>query len=318
MREMVLNHASVLAPESDRESIARWLGDLTGGMAALIRNQVVERSLRMARTFHDTQCLPDYSLFAASNDLRLRGFRDEFGFLMGLAAKVPLLDEVCEEDTGRFLACEERTLPSPDGEPLVFCAVTDGIAVGFPSAPEWDRDRATVHFDELLPDETTERRLEEIDQLTRAEHADPICARHRHRLRAGSDPVSLWENRAAAFPNLVFGPGVEDDLRRYANLFSTIIGKLDDLDESARDWNRRGGAEPPWRTRVSRESQSVMTNLALREARRFRSHHGTHELFERHARFGDHGRIHLRIDPESREVEIGYIGWHLPTRSDIR
>ena len=38
---------------------------------------------------------------------------------------------------------------------------------------------------------------------------------------------------------------------------------------------------------------------------------GTRETFEWHARFGD-GRIHLRFDPQSREVEIGYIGPHLP------
>ena len=63
---------------------------------------------------------------------------------------------------------------------------------------------------------------------------------------------------------------------------------------------------------MSPESVESMKNRKFREARRFRTSHGTHELFEWHARFGDHGRIHLRFDPESHEVEIGYIGWHLP------
>ena len=313
MREMVLNHASVLAPESDRESVVNWLLDLAGGMAVLVRDRVVQNSLRMAHGFHDTPCLPGYSLFEASADVRVRGFRDEYAFLMRLATKIPLLSDVGEEIRDRFRTCEERTLAPPDGEPLVFCAIADRIAVGFPTAPEWDCDQVTVQFDELLQEETIEPRSEEIDQLTRATHAEPICARHRYRLRAGTDPESLWENRDAAFPNLTFGPGVEDNLRSFAHLFSTIVGRLDDLDASARGWVTHGGPAPPWRTKVTPESDSVMNRRVLRDARRFPSHHGMHKLFEWHARFGGSGRIHLRFDPDSREVEIGYIGPHLPT-----
>ena len=312
MREMVLNHASILAPESDRESVADWLKDLARGIARLVGDQVVQSSLRMAQGFHDTPCLPDYSLWAALHGLRAQGLLEEYLFLMRLAAKIPLLSEVEEEVGDRFLACEERTLTPPDGEPLVFCVITDGIAVGFPSAPEWDRDRVTVHFDELLPDEATEPTSEEIDQLTRAAHAGPICARHRDRLLAGSDPTTLWENREVAFPNLSFGPDVQNDLRKFAHLHSTIVGKLTALDASAREWRGHGDPAPRWNTKVTSESRSVMTNPALREARRFRSHLGTREIFEWHARFGDHGRIHFRFDAESREVEIGYIGPHLP------
>ena len=128
----------------------------------------------------------------------------------------------------------------------------------------------------------------------------------------GSNPTKLWENRGIAFPNLVFGPDVQDNLTESANLLSTIVGKLKALDASARDWFDRGGSAPRWNTKVTSESRAVMTNPALREARRFRSHLGTREIFEWHARFGDHGRIHLRFDAESREVEIGYIGRHLP------
>ena len=63
---------------------------------------------------------------------------------------------------------------------------------------------------------------------------------------------------------------------------------------------------------VTPESTRVMRDPVLREARGFRSHRGTREIFEWHARFGSGGRIHLRFDPDSREVEIGYIGPHLP------
>ena len=55
-----------------------------------------------------------------------------------------------------------------------------------------------------------------------------------------------------------------------------------------------------------------MSHPTLREARRFRSVKGTRVIFEWHARFGSGGRIHLRFDAGVREVEVGYVGDHLP------
>ena len=311
MREMVLNHASVSVPHSNPAEIFVWLRELAVGIQRLLEARVVQRSLRTARNLYDTQCLPGYSLFNAYLELQSRGYREEFRLFMGLYDKQPLLIEIGPDMEDRFLACEEQTLPAPDGEPLVLCAIADWIAIGFPSASIWDRDCITVRFNELLPDETIEEASEEIDQLTRSVHAGPICDRHRERLVEGSDPVTFWENRQAVFPNLVFGPDVESNLKGQARLFSTIVGKLKDLDRSAREW-RDEDPEPPWKTKVTPERKEKMKNRSFREARMFRSHHGTREMFEWHARFGDSGRIHLRFDPISREIEVGYIGPHLP------
>ena len=312
MREMVLNHASVFVPRSNPVEISAWLRDLAVGMKQLLESGVVEKSLRTARNLYDTQCLPGYSLFNAYLELRSLGYREEFRLFMGLYDKQPLLIEIGPDMEDRFLACEEQTLPAPDGEPLVLCAIADWIAIGFPSASIWDRDCITVRFDELLSDETLEEASEEIDQLTRSAHAGPICDRHRERLLAASDPVTFWENRQAVFPNLVLGPDVESNLKGQARLFSTIVGKLKDLDRSAREWRDVGGPAPPWKTMVTPESTLKMKNRSFRETRMFRSHLDTRETFEWHARFGDGGRIHLRFDAASKEVEVGYIGPHLP------
>ena len=312
MREMVLNHASVLAPDASRETVVDWIRDLAAGMSQLVASRVVRIGLRSLGHVHGIYCSSDYSLFDAYHDLRRDGYREEYRFLVGLSTKAPLLHDVEGHIADEFLGCDEQTLPAPDGEPLVLCAIADWIAVGFPSEPVWDRDRITVRFNELLPDETFEEASEEIDQLTRSAHAGPICDRHRGRLIADSDPVALWENREAAFPHLVFGPGVENHLKDQAHLFPTIAGKLKDLDRSARDWRDVGGPAPSWKTKVSPESTEKMRNPSFREARTFQSHRGTRETFEWHARFGGGGRIHLRFDPDSREVEVGYIGPHLP------
>ena len=312
MREMVLNHASLFAQNGDRGKVADWLRDLATGMAQLVTGRIVRIGLRSRKHVHETFCSTGYSLFDAYQELRRTGHREEYQFLVGLSVKAPLLHDVEEHIEGRFRACEEKELPTPDGEPLVLCAIADWIAIGFPSDPAWDRDRITVRFDELLPDETIEEASEQLDHLTRSAHAGPICDRHRKRLLAGSDPSTLWENRQTVFPNLAFGPDVEGNLKDQAHLLSTIVGKLIDLDRSAREWRDVGDPAPPWKTKVSPESTLKMKNRSFREARTFRSHLGSQEVFEQHARFGDGGRIHLRFDPASKEVEIGYIGPHLP------
>ena len=312
MRELVLNHASVCAPAANRECVTRWLKDLVDGMAQLTREKVVKGNLRMAREYHELPCFPDYSLFDACQELRAKSHRDHYRFVMKLAAKVPLLADMPEEISDRFRACEERELAPPDGEPLVFCAITDGVAVGFPSAPEWDRDCVTVRFDELLPDESIEPASETIDQMTRAEHAGSICVRHQERLRADINARTFWGNRHTAFPHLHFGPGVRRDIRNCAHLFSTIARKLAELDESVREWRELGDPMPDWKTKVTPENAEALSNPVFRAARTFTSQLGAQELFHWHARFGSSGRIHLRWDAQSREVEIGYIGPHLP------
>ena len=312
MREMVLNHASLFSPGSDRDTISAWLKDVAIGMIQLLGEKVVQSGLRMAQSAYETRCLADYSYFDACQALRRSGHREEFLFLLRMTQKCPLLIDVGAEVRGRFLACQERTLPNRDGEPLVLCAINDWIAVGFPSEPTWNRDRLTVDFEELLSDESIEPVSEEIDQLTRSSHARLIRNRHRDRISAPSDPVTLWEQRAELFPNLSFGPGVELNLRRHASRLSTIVGKLVDLNRSARDWQDSGGPAPIWRTKVTPESTRVKNNPKILDERKFRSQTGDTVLFEWHARFGSGGRIHLRFDPASSEVEIGYIGIHLP------
>ena len=317
MREMILNHAS-LADAGRYEALA-WLADMASGMAGLVRDGVARKSLRTCRSVHEIRLLDELSLFHAYRELRLRGNREESAFLMSLTEKTPLLSGVEPEVADRFLACEAtaceaKTLPSPDGDPLVLCAVTNGVAVGFPSDPVWDRDRVSVIFAEMLRNGEIESAAEDIDNLARSAHAAPIADRHRERLRLECrSPADLWKRRGQLFPHLTFGPDVEDQLVKVVNVLSTVVNRLADLDASAATWGEAAGtAAPPWTCMVTPESESVMQHPKLREARRFRSVGGERLLFEWHARYGDGGRIHLRFEARERTVEIGYVGLHLP------
>ena len=317
MREMILNHASLASVAQDE--VPAWLVDMASGMAALVRTRVASKGLRAYRSVHDIRFPDGRSLFEAYRELGRRGSRDESVFLMSLTEKAPLLSGVATEIRDRFLACEAtaceaKTLPPEEGAPLVLCAVTDAVAVGFPSEPVWDRDRITVAFRELLPNETFGEADEAIDQLTRTAHAGPIADRHARRARSRIEaPADLWSERAEAFPHLTFGPDVEDQLGRLnPGWLTTVVNRLADLDEAASAWKEAGGPAPSWTCKVTSESERLMNNRKLREARRFRSVSGEPLLFEWHARYGDGGRIHLRFDAVARTVEIGYVGGHLP------
>lgn len=311
MRQMVLNHASVHAPNVKRQTVLDWLLDIAKGVAELIRGRVVEPTWRTRRPLEEIFCLANYSLADALWELTGRD-REASRHLLRLATKTPLWAEAGAEVQDRFHACEHQSLSTDQGEPLVLCAIAGWIAVGFPSSSKWDRDRLSVEFNELLPDESWNLASEDIDNLTRSTHAGAIRERHQERLARGSAPHSLWENREQAFPNLPLGPDVEQNLKDQASNFTAIVGKLISLDRAAAAWKAEGGPAPAWPIKVTDEANLTPQ---LRERRRFRSHNGTHPLFTWHARFGGSGRIHLRFDAATREVEIGYIGPHLPLSS---
>ena len=313
MREMVFNHASAIALDVEQSVVREWLVDALRGMSELVIREVVDDTLRLESSPYEMECMPGHSLGDVVQSLRQSGYRDEMVFFSRLTTKVPLLHDIRADYVDRFHGCQGRGMPDVDGAPLVLCAISDGVSIGLPSQPVWDDDCIEVEFDELLDDGTLERVFEQVDQLSRSSHAGAICERHLARIPAITNPAELWEERNRLFPNLVFGPGVEGDLQKNARLMGTIIGKLRALDQSAREWRETGGPAPRWRTLVSPESPVRMRDTGFRDARRFRSQRGTIETFEWHARFGGSGRIHIRFDPERRDVEVGYIGPHLPS-----
>ena len=257
------------------------------------------------------------SFYSVCQQLRHHGEHDSYVYLSRLATKSPLLQGLGEEIEDKFqgceaIGCEAALTTQEDGEPLVLCAIDGGIAVSLPSESIWDRDTLTVRFRELLPDESIKEASERIDNLARSVHAGPILERHRarrqKRCESGAD---LWARRAELFPHLRFGPDVERHLERI-NVLEKVIHRLADLDEAAATWT--AGPAPDWSCDVSSESRTVMTTPKLLERRVFRSIRGRSEVFALHGRYGKGGRIHLRVDARLREVEIGYIGSHLPTK----
>lgn len=278
----------------------------------MIKRNHVRSILRMMRSEHQIYFLDGYSLFDAYSDLRHGGYREEYRFFVGLISKMPLVQGVPRNIYERFLGCESLSPLGEDGTPLMLCAISGWILISFPSHPDWDRKTLKVRFLELRSNGALEETSDDIDNIARLDHAAEIATRRRLQSLSESDPLRLWDNRDAIFPNLVFGPGTEENLRSAASLFGVIVRKLVLIDESAEEWREAGGPAPKWKTKVTREGSNVRRNPKLIGKRKFPSVSGGTRIFEWHARYGDHGRIHLRFNAASREIEIGYIGPHLP------
>lgn len=281
-------------------------------MRQLVLDRVAQPELRMRPGIHEIRCLPECSLFDVVQDLRRSGARDEYEFMLTISARERWTEGLASSVVDRFLSCEQNELPGPDGESLMLCVVIGGVAVGFPSEEIWDQDQIRIRFEVLLPSGTIEQRTENIDNLTRSAHASAIAKRHRSKLRLCADAAALWQRRGEIFPNLLFGPGVEGDLAKLGGHLSGVAERLSSLDAAAKVWKDAGGSVPEWKSKVTREAQSTRDDPKLMAARSFASAHGGAASFEWHARYGSGGRIHLRLDARAREIEVGYIGPHLP------
>ncbi len=316
MHEMILNHASLHA--SARDEAVDWLKSIAVGIAAILRCQRVQLILRAQCPLQEIDCLPGFSFYSLILELGTSGCREEYRLLMGASTKVPLLLDLGTNVKERFHGGGVSGLSLEDGEPLLLCALTDAVAIGFPSLLAWDRDHIAVEFDEILADGDIQQSSETIDHLSRTEHADQICQRHRsHLWRNIGAPAAVWDRKDEAFPHLRFGPEVEHNLAKLQpKTLGIVIRRLGELDEAVAQWRDDGDPKHDLThhcaCKITPESDSVMQHPKLCEARRFASRQGSRELFAWHARFGNSGRIHLRIDAVQKEIEIGYIGPHLP------
>jgi hypothetical protein len=314
MREMIFNDASIRAPVQSIHDIRPLLSDIARGIASLISKGIVVSVLRMTNHWNSYQCAADGTLWDLLMFMQRDGRdRDEVRLLMRLTMKAPLLEDLPNEVVDRFLGCEPEVEVGACGDCLVLCAHVLGVAISMPTEPQFDRDQIIVRFQEILETLDVQDAEETIDNLARALHAEPIVARDRRKIIGSLSCRDLWEKRRVAFPNLSFGREVEQQL---AGLDSGLLGpltkRLTELDEAAEEWARNKTAAPRWRSKVSPESERVMSNAGLAVHRRFLDANGEPAIFEWHARMGSSYRVHFRIVRVMYVVEIGYIGPHLP------
>lgn len=315
MRELILSDASVALVDIDRDQLCAFICDAIQGVAKLISKAAVDRSLRLRKQLHEVACYPDLNLLDLLFLMQRDPYRrDHAVFVLRLAQKFPLLEGMSFEDIGRFHGCE-AVGPLAEDTSAMLCALTGNVLLSVPASSDWDTDLVAVEFLELDQEGEPLLSEESADNISRSAHAELILGRHFAARLDFVKQATLWQERVNLYPNLEFCPGVEDCIRALQPSFVlTVARRLAELDSSASEWKRNGGSMPRWHCKVTPESDTTMQDERLRRFRVFTSVDGEPKVFEWHARYGSAGRIHLRFEPHSCSVEIGYIGEHLPLK----
>ena len=321
VRDLVLNHTSLTPP--DTRSAIEWISDLIEGVSGLIKSQIV--SGKLIRTSLDSpvnlmhfQCADGSRVDNVFKLLRSNGMKEVSRRLQLLVNK-SLIEDLDPDIVEKFESCDAEgcgsiSLTPEEGAPLLLCALSNGIAVSFPSQELWKRDVVNVRYieDVLLEDGNFAEYSEVVDNLSQSVHAHAILDRHRESTLDCSGPRDLWLRRRELFPHLTFGPDVEQQLNSIDNrVLSTVINQLTKLNDAVAEWRDTDSSSPKWRSKVSWESDSVMNESRWVHARTFRTNAGGTAVFEQHARYGS-GRIHFIFDQSTGSLEIGYIGPKLP------
>jgi hypothetical protein len=314
VREFVLNDACLRSSTFPSAQIAALsLVDLSRGIARLVTLRVASAVMRADQVFWELLVAPDARAIDVWRHLqRDPATREEAIFFATMSQKVPANIELADEFRQRLLLMDIKDMPDGSSSALLLCLVAGHIGVSLPTEACWDQDELEISGFELDEEGVEEEFTDRIDHLARAEHAGAIANRHNAAFQKGVTTDTFWAERSEAFPRLDFGLDVENQTRQLdPPSFNLVARRLAELDAACIDWLALGGAQSPYRSKVTGESQSTMGRLAERRA--FRDANNTLQVYELHARYGSVGRIHFRLKHNERRIEVGYVGRKLPT-----
>jgi hypothetical protein len=318
--ELVLNDLSCLPlAENESGAHARML-DLVrtaqqatvAGAKSMLRTHDDLNSLELAPGYTYTQWLYDPAV--------KRRHRDEYRFLLTLSTKAPYLAEhqqqaQLEDQAGRSdFSCQTRPATG-----LGMAFIVDGLALSFPSDPEWDSPRIDLHHT-FINDagELEEADVSVMHASTGAHikiHTSIIKERKQRSVRDGKE---AWQRRKELFPQLEFCEDVRpqlEDLHPNHPVRQFVMNHLWELQRYAQGWKDGPFNSKEITCKHSVESSSTLGQYAAQ--RTFRCPDGTTRLFSWHTKINTPAwRIHFYPDPETHAIIIGYIGKHLSTVND--
>ena len=238
--------------------------------------------------------------------------RDLKDFFWSISTKISF-DHAVSEAVKEQFSLSEFHFQQQEAGGLGLAWLLKTTAVSLPSEEYWLRTHIPVHRKWL--ENTGTEREEDVKVLNLSEmtHVPVVFDELTGKAQAVlmGKPVKLAEKKADCFPHLTFGLDVNSQMAELSvEILSMAIAKLIVLDSAVRNW-RHEGTEKPVLPKVNTESEPTMQRYG--KEREFRSVSGEIKIFRLHAMIGTGYRIHFRLDKQKRELEIGYIGKHLPT-----
>ena len=242
------------------------------------------------------------------------------GLLLGIATKTELPTEAGDALRNRFHLSEFHLSEGVESQRpleargLGAAYLLNGIGASLPSEPRWKQTRIALRH--LWLDDEGRGRDAVVEALNLAEPGKVAevsgTLLQRSRGALADDPTDFATRRNECFPHLRFGGAVDDQIAKLPRpLLRRVVLKLIVLDDACREWRQDATMPSPQLTGCRPESEPTMQRYGHRRA--FPDHEGRDRTFELHVSVGQRHRIHLRVIPQPRVIEVGYIGRHLPT-----
>ena len=242
------------------------------------------------------------------------------GLLLGIATKTEFPIEAGDALRDRYHLSEFHLAEGVESERsseacgLGAAYLLHGIGASLPSEPRWTQTRLALRH-QWLDDEGRDREdtvdvLNLAEPIQVAEVSGALLRRSQQSL--ASDPLDLAVRKEACFPHLRFGSALDGQIGNLPpTLLRRVALKLMVLDDACREWRQDATIHSPLLTDCRPESEPTMQQYG--HLRVFPDQEGRDRTYELHVSVGRRYRIHLRVVPQPRVIEVGYVGSHLPT-----
>ncbi|WP_417912791.1 hypothetical protein [Candidatus Electronema sp. TJ] len=250
--------------------------------------------------------------------------RDLIRVFRSIATQQPLFTEKDKENDLELF--DVHLLNEQSCSALRAAAWNDSPLLSFPTRSPWTASPVTVIVEQLSETGEIVSSIEELCNLHSLEQFEKEKAGLQEKLsKRICSGKELLEQAQQLYPCLRFCGKAEEQLRNWAyptNFLEQIKEALSVLNTFAEHWaeGRVAGyshntlRQLGLRHEVSGESSTVKEKF--RQTREFHLPSGEKMLFEDHIKFSQGIRVYFLVNSDENIVFIGYIGKHLPTKSD--
>lgn len=314
---MAFNELSAEVPARSRWEGRRRLEEMIRGAVAVADGGSLD--LVSIRTWDMYGMLigPEYSL----SDWLQDGDRDLRKLFYKITTKIGLGEHIESAVKDRFYASTflvvngRQPNRSLEARGLGLAHLLDGIAASLASDQRWCKpsiDLCHVWLDEEGQEHVDDVDVVNVSHMANAEIvASKLYRKWRNDTKDRRATMDGIRSIAEIFQYLVFGMDVEKQFEELAVDDRRVIwNKLIEFDGAVREW-RREGTDRPNLPGVRSEGTATMGQFG--ENRVHRDRRGAKAVYKLHVSAGS-CRVHFRVEPVGKFVEVGYVGRHLPTK----
>ncbi len=314
--EMVFNELSLRSLAKDIPTAREWLLGLINTMRSATAKGV-NRVLRVHSDFHAAVLAPDYLLARWRNDDEVD--RDTRRYFNSLITKAPFLTDIQNPQVENNALLSEFIYNGHQANGLGVASLLEALALSLRSEKLWEQSHLELQVNRLEDDGGLSTKSEIVVHASSTAHVLEHDQWIKDRLRTGvHDGNDLWNRKDTLFPSLSFCENAGKQMQRLPTgdpMLRPLVRRLFELENYCNGWKSGPFVPESLPSKASPKSQSTLQQFS--KDRTFLCPDGHKRVFSWHVRLTPGAwRIHFFPAPETKNIIIGYIGFHLPTAKE--